>query len=293
MSSDIQQVRRFNREVTQRIGVLHDQFLGRNRPLGESRLLFEIGPGGREVRALRTKLGLDSGYVSRLLRSLEKQGLVETIAAPRDARLRIARLTSSGLKEREVLDRRSDDAAASLLSPLGQSQRQRLLAAMAEVESLLGAHDITIAPEPADSVDALWCLDQYYAFLDDRFEEGYDPAQGQPTDAKDFSPPKGVFLIARMGDKAVGCGALKSAKPGIGELKRLWVAHSTRGLGLGQRLLSALEDEARKLGLETIRLDTNRSLTEAKALYLKDGYVEVPRFNDDPYPDFFFEKRLD
>jgi GNAT superfamily N-acetyltransferase len=71
------------------------------------------------------------------------------------------------------------------------------------------------------------------------------------------------------------------------------VAQSARGLGLGQKLLLALEDEGRKLGMTAIRLDTNRSLTEAQALYLKNGYVEVPRYNDDPYPDHFFEKKLD
>ncbi len=292
MISDIQQIRSFNREVTRRIGVLHHQFLGRNRPVGESRLLFEIGTVGKEVRALRTKLGLDSGYVSRLLRSLEKQGLVETVAAPRDARARVARLTLSGLKERQELDRRSDDAATSLLTPLDKNQRHRLLAAMAEVERLLGVGDLKISKEPADSPLANWCLAQYYAFLEDRFEEGYDPAQGQRTDSKEFSPPEGVFLVARRGMEPVGCGALKSAQPGIGEIKRLWVAKSTRGLGLGQQLLSALEKEARLLGMSAIRLDTNRSLTEAKALYLKNGYVEVQRFNDDPYPDFFFEKTL-
>ncbi len=292
MTSDIKQVRRFNRAVTRRIGVLHDRFLGRNRPVGESRLLFEIGTGGKEVRALRSKLGLDSGYVSRLLRSLESQGLVKTVAAPRDARARIAKLTASGLTERKELDRRSDEAAASLLSPLDQRQRQRLIAAMAEVECLLGAHDIKISPTPADSKDALWCLDQYYAFLDDRFEGGYDPARGQPTDSKDFSPPNGVFLIARKDHTLIGCGALKRSQPGIGEIKRLWVAPCARGMGLGRKLMDALESEARQLGMESVRLDTNRSLTEARALYLKNGYVEIPRFNDDPYPDFFFEKKL-
>jgi DNA-binding MarR family transcriptional regulator/GNAT superfamily N-acetyltransferase len=293
MTPDIQQVRRFNREVTKRIGVLHDQFLGRNRPVGESRLLFEIGADGMEVRNLRTRLGLDSGYVSRLLRALERQGLVETVAAARDARIRHARLTPSGLKEKEELDRRSDAAAASLLTPLGPHQRERLIAAMAEVERLLRAGDIEITQEPADSKTANWCLDQYFELLNERFEGGYDPAKGQPTDPDDFTPPKGIFLLARMSGKPVGCGALKSASPAIGEIKRLWVAQSTRGLGLGQQLLSALEDEARKLGMVAIRLDTNRSLTEAQALYLKNGYVEVPRFNDDPYPDHFFEKRLD
>lgn len=155
------------------------------------------------------------------------------------------------------------------------------------------ASKITIASEPADSARADWCLERYFEFLNERFEDGYDPAQGQPTRPDEFTPPNGVFLIAILGDALVGCGALKSAGPAVGEIKRLWVAHSARGQGLGQQLLSALEDEARKLGMESIHLDTNRSLTEAQALYEKNGYVEVSCFNDDPYPDYYFEKKLD
>lgn len=293
MISDIQQIRSFNRTVTRRIGVLHDHFLGRNRPLGESRLLFEIDENGLEVKELRARLGLDSGYASRLLRSLEAQGLVETIASPNDARIRQARLTLAGRHERKELDKRSDDAAASLLTPLGTKQQEQLVTAMAEVERLMQVSDITITPEPADSTTAKWCLQQYFRLLNERFEGGYDPGNAQPVDEKDFSPPTGIFLLARLLGAPVGCGSLKRSKPGIGEIKRLWVAQSARGLGLGQKLLNALEDEGRKLGMTAIRLDTNRSLTEAQALYLKKGYVEVPRYNDDPYPDHFFEKRLD
>ncbi len=291
MDAPVSQVRRFNRTVTQRIGALDDNFLGRNRPLGASRLLFEIGTGGAEVRELRTRLGLDSGYVSRLLRALERQGLVETGPAPRDARVRFARLTSAGRAERETLDRRSDAAARAILAPLAPKQRQRLLQAMAEVERLLRAADVTIEAEPADGAAARWCLRQYLDFLNARFDGGYDPASAQPARPQDFTPPAGVFLVARAAEP-VGCGALKVSAPGIGEIKRLWVADAARGLGIGQRILTALEDHARALGLERLRLDTNRSLTEAQALYAGNGYVEVPPFNDDPYPDHWFEKRL-
>lgn len=155
------------------------------------------------------------------------------------------------------------------------------------------AVEITIAPEPADSATARWCLDQYFDLLNERSKGGYEPPTGQPIGPGDFTPPDGVFLVAQAGGKAVGCGALKSVRPGIGELKRLWVAGSMRGLGLGQRLLTALEDEARQLNMDMIRLDTNKSLTEARALYLKNGYREVPPFNDDPFPDHWFEKKLD
>src|SRR5438477_8955487 len=100
----VEQVRRFNRLVTERVGALNDHFLGRPRPLGEARLLWEIGLDGCEVRLLRSRLGLDSGYLSRLLRSLEVAGLVEVLANPADARSRVARLTRAGRRERAALD---------------------------------------------------------------------------------------------------------------------------------------------------------------------------------------------
>src|SRR3954471_13217318 len=96
----VDQVRRFNRTVTERVGALDDHFLGRDRPLGEARLLWEIGPESCEVRALRARLALDSGYVSRLLRSLESGGLVEVEPSARDGRIRVARFTAAGRRER-------------------------------------------------------------------------------------------------------------------------------------------------------------------------------------------------
>src|SRR5947209_16712068 len=133
------QVRRFNRAVTQQAGALDDEFLSRGRPLGQARVLWEIGPDGCDVRELRARLGLDSGYLSRLLRALEQDGLITVGASEADARRRTARLTVQGQAERDEYDRRSDDAAASLLGPLSGRQRERLVSAMAEVERLLAA----------------------------------------------------------------------------------------------------------------------------------------------------------
>lgn len=292
MESKIAQLRRFNRTVTLRIGALDDRFLGRGRPLAESRLLFEIGGDGAELKALRERLGLDSGYISRLLRSLEAQGLVETASAARDARVKVVRLTRAGLAELGALNRLSDAAAESILASLPSNARQRLVTAMGEVERLLRASQVKIAAEPADSEAARWCIDQYFALLNARFEGGYDPGNAARVEADDFAPPNGAFLVARSLGAPVGCGCLRTAAPGIGEIKRLWVAEEARGLGLGQRLLDALEAEARALGMGRLRLDTNRALSEARTLYLKNGYREVPPFNDDPYPDFWFEKAL-
>src|SRR3954454_3287769 len=121
----VEDVRRFNRTVTVRVGALNDRFLGRGRPLGEARLLWEIGPDGCEVRLLRARLGFDSGYLSRLLRALEAAGLVVVEGSPRDRRVRVARLTAAGRTEREALDVRSDDLARSVLDALTARQRER------------------------------------------------------------------------------------------------------------------------------------------------------------------------
>ncbi len=290
--NEIEQVRRFNRTVARRIGVLDERFLGRGRPFRESRTLFEIGRDGIEVRELRARLGLDSGYTSRLLRALEAEDLIETTASASDARVRHASLTAKGQREWDEIDRRSNGVAKSILAPLDEKRREELISAMSRIEKLLRASAVTIASEPADSAVARWCLQNYLDLLDDRFEGGYDPASAQPTDADEFTPPEGVFLVARATGEPVGCGALKTAGPELGEIKRLWVAESARSLGIGQRLLNELESTARRFGHERIRLDTNKSLTEAQALYQKNGYVEVPPFNDDPYPDHWFEKAL-
>jgi len=291
-SEEIAQFRTFNRTVTRCIGVLQDRFLGRDRPLGESRLLFEIGNEGSDVRSLRMRLGLDSGYASRLLRSLENQGLVKTGTSSGDARVRFASLTAKGKSESRTLDRLSDGVAIGILDNLDETRRARLTDAMRTVETLLRASETAIGAYPANSKQAQWCLEQYYMLLNDRFEQGYDPGNAQPTDHADFEPPNGVFLVAKCRDKLVGCIGLRTVSKGIGEIKRLWVAESARGMGLGQRLLVLSEEHARQMSLIKLRLDTNKSLTEAQALYLKNGYAEVAPFNDDPYPDHWFEKTL-
>src|SRR5947199_111964 len=191
----VEQVRSFNRTMTERVGVLTDHFLGRNHPLGEARLLWEIGEEGTSIRELRRRLSLDSAYVSRLLRSLEQQGLIVVRTSEHDGRVRLVQLTEAGLRERAELDHRADAFARSLLEPLGESQR-------------------------------------------------------------------------------------------------MWVAPRARSLGLGRRLLLALEHEAREAGITVLHLETNRTLIEAIELYRRSGYQEVEAFNDEPYAHHWFEKRL-
>lgn len=288
----VQDVRRFNRAVAEGIGALNDSFLGRARPMGEARLLWEIGPEGLDVRALRTRLGLDSGYVSRLLRSLERQKLVRVRTSRTDRRIREALLTKAGLRERAELDRRSDTLAASILEPLGERQRAVLIASMGEVERLLQASMVRFAIENPSSPDAKWCFDQYFAELKTRFDRGFDPARSISADPHEITPPNGLLVIARLRARPVGCGALKFHRGAPAELKRMWIAGSVRGLGVGRRLLAELERHARRRGVSVLRLETNRALSEAIALYRRSGYVEVDAFNAEPYAHHWFEKRL-
>jgi len=290
--AQINQVRRFNRTVTQRIGVLDESYLDRGRPLGEARVLFEIGPKGAELRVLREKLGLDSGYMSRLLRALEREGLVRTQAGAADARVRRVTLTAKGKREHAEYDRRSDGFAESLLGPLAPVQRARLVAAMAEVERLMRAAAVTIAVEDAASADAQACLAHYFTDLQARFDAGYDPKKGLPAGADLLNAPHGFFLIARLDGAPIGCVGLKRASADYAEVKRMWVSPDARGLGLGRRLLEELEILARRKRVKRLRLDTNKTLVEARALYAACGYREIPDFNGEPYADFWFEKKL-
>ena len=288
----IDEVRRFNRLVTKRAGALEEHFLGRERPLGESRVLFEIGAAGADLRELRSRLELDSGYLSRLVQSLAAKGLVALRPASDDERVRRADLTAEGLDELKEIDKRSDQAAEATLAPLSPSQRKQLVAAMVEVHRLLRASGARIERVDPSSRQARWCVGQYFAELGRRFERGFDASRSIAADDAELVPPAGAFLVAKVEGETAGCGAVKTIGPGVGSLKRMWVAESARGLGLGRRILEALESEARGLGLTTLRLETNRSLSEAIRLYRSAGYVEVPPFNDEPYADHWFEKRL-
>jgi len=282
-------VREFNRVVTQRVGALSDAYMARDRPLGQARVLWEIGDGC-DVRALRGRLDLDSGYLSRLLRALERDGLVRVEASGDDGRVRIARLTRKGLAERRLLDERSDELAASILAPLSERQRERLVAAMGDVSRLLTASMVEVGIVDPRQSDAQYCLQSYFDELGERFD--FDHTRSISADDAELTLPAGLLLVATLHSEPVGCGALKLHGDEPAELKRMWVSPDVRGLGLGRRLLAELEREAGARGASVVRLETNRSLVEAIGLYRAAGYTEVPAFNTEPYADHWFEKSL-
>jgi DNA-binding MarR family transcriptional regulator/GNAT superfamily N-acetyltransferase len=286
------QVRSFNRTVAQRVGAMSDRFLARDRPMAEARVLWEIGPEGCEVRELRSRLGLDSGHASRLLRALEADGLARTAGSSADGRVRRAELTPAGLAERAVLDERSDALARSFLGPLGPRQRDRLVAAMADVQRLLTAGTVELVARDPAHPDADACLRAYFAELDERFTQGFVPGEDGSAEPDALRAPAGLFLVAYRGPEPVGCGGVKHHDDGWAEIKRMWVAPSARGLGLGRRLLSELEACARGRGARVARLDTNDVLSEAIGLYRSSGYAEVPSFGGSPFADHWFERAL-
>jgi DNA-binding MarR family transcriptional regulator len=293
MASQIAQVRRFTRTVTQRVGALDDHFLSRERSLATSRLLWEIGSEGGEVVMLRTRLGIDSGQMSRMLRALEADGLVTVTPSELDRRVRIARLTDDGLRERAILDERSDELAASILDPLDDAQRTELVGAMRTVERLIATSLVRIEQVDPESADAQRCLRAYVVELNRRSpERGFDPSKGATAEPHEVRPPHGAFVVAYLRGEAIGCGAVKHHPGDVTDIKRMWLAETTRGLGLGRRLLEHLEGLARAHGSTEAHIETSDVLPEAVALYRSAGYVEVAPFNDEPFADRWFAKPL-
>lgn len=161
--------------------------------------------------------------------------------------------------------------------------------------NLADRREAVIAAEDPRSDAARTCLARYYGELAQRLETGFEVRLSRDPEATDMMAPRGVFLLARRGSVPIGCAGLKGHPEDDrpwGEVKRVWVDPAARGLRLASRMMARVETHARALGFGVLRLDTNSALPEALALYRKLGWREIDRFNDDPYPDIFFEKRL-
>jgi DNA-binding MarR family transcriptional regulator/GNAT superfamily N-acetyltransferase len=288
--TEAEQFRDFNRFYTQTIGVLTDQYLGQHRPLAEARLLFEIGFDGADVRDLRTRLRLDSGYVSRLLRALEAAHLVRTGPSPSDSRVRLAELTAEGRSELEDLNTRATTVASALLETLNAEQRSELLEAMMLIRRSLRLAAIDLATVDSSTREARECLFKYASELALRFPEGYTEQDLLP--AAEARGPAGAFIIARENGRAIGCGVLRTPPTDSAEIRHLWIDSRARGIGLGRRLVSELEFHAANQGYRAIRLDTHSALSEAIGLYRSSGYQEIPAYDENPHAHLWFAKSL-
>lgn len=272
--------------------MLEDSFLGLGMPLASVRLVFEIGAQPTTIQALRARLGLDSGYLSRLVRDLERRGYVTVHPDPTDRRRRVVTLTDDGRALLAEIEARSEAKARAILDPLSPRQRERLEAALATADLLVRAATVEFARvDPADPV-AREAVARYVAELNERFENGFDPGPVDPADDEQYRPPQGVFVVALSDGEPVAGGGVRTFG-GVAEIKRMWVHPEWRGAGLGSRMLRRLEDEAAALGHRVVRLDTRHVLTEAIALYERSGYQRIERYNDNPYATHWYEKRLD
>jgi GNAT superfamily N-acetyltransferase len=200
------------------------------------------------------------------LRALEAARLVEVVESLGDRRVRVARLTAAGRRERATLDRLSDNFAASLLAPLSPAQRERLITAMHEVERLLTAASVEITPVDPEHPHAQYCLAEYVAELNRRSTRRFDPSVGATALPHEVRPPAGQFLVAYLRGEPIGCGAVKHHTNGPAEIKRMWIAPAARGLGLGRRLLERLETCSREGGASVAHLETSAVLSEALSL---------------------------
>jgi DNA-binding MarR family transcriptional regulator/GNAT superfamily N-acetyltransferase len=283
-------LRRFNRTYTQRIGVLDESFLGTGRPLGPSRLLFEVGEAGATVRDLRDRLGLDAGYLSRLLRSLEADDLVVVRPDPDDRRRRRVTLTRRGRVAWRRLDDRSEELARNLVAPLSPRQQSRLTEALATADLLVRAATVRFDETTPTDLRATAAMAAYFAEIGQRF--GFEPGDAWRHDAESMARPDGFFVVATSDGDPVACGGVQRLPDGAAEIKRMWVHDGWRGAGLGARLLRHLEDLSRERGYSIVRLDTNDTLVEAIAMYERAGYRSIERYNDNEWARCWFEKDL-
>ena len=281
-------LRHFNRTYTQRVGVLEESFLGTGRPLAVSRLLFEIGRSdGASVADLRRRLDLDSGQLSRTLRHLERDGLIETVPDESDGRRRLARLTAAGRQAWRDLDRRSEAKATGIVEALTPRQRARLAEALMTADLLVRA--ATVQLREVEVTDPLARRAQQ-AFVDE-LHERFGFAGG----AADEPEPGSTFVVATAEGSPVAYGGIRPAPdtvPDAAEVKRMWVHSDWRGAGLGSRMLRHLEQLALERGYREMVLDTNGALAEAIALYERSGYHRIERYNDNPDAELFFRKSL-
>jgi DNA-binding MarR family transcriptional regulator/predicted N-acetyltransferase YhbS len=285
-------VRRFNRFYTRRIGVLQEGLAETRFSLAESRLLWEFAHRDRTTAAeLARDLGLDPGYLSRLLRGLKEGKLIKSVRSEDDARHLHLSLSVAGKRAFAPLDRHSEEGVAALLAPLGEADRTKLLAAMRTIEQLLDSERAAAPPPPwllrsPHNGDIGWVVGRHGALYareygwDWRFEALVARIAADFVDR--FDPAREACWIAEQGGSNVGCVFLVQARDesakqamvdGTAQLRMLLVEPTARGLGIGARLVDECERFARARGYRRIVLWTNSVLTAARAIYQRAGYL--------------------
>jgi DNA-binding MarR family transcriptional regulator/N-acetylglutamate synthase-like GNAT family acetyltransferase len=272
-------VRRFNRFYTSRIGVLSERPYGSEWSLTEARVLYELARRERPTAGdLSRELGVDAGYLSRILRRFEERGLLTRTPAPDDARVQHLTLTARGRRAFSPLDRRSHERATELLRPLPEREQTELVDAMRRIERALGGESDSgeIAIRTHRPGDLGWLLERHTELYVGEFG-WHQKCEGLFAEivanfARAHDPRREHCWIAERRGQRLGSVMLVDAGDRIGKLRMLLVEPSARGLGLGERLVAECERFARAAGYRRITLWTQSVLIAARAMYAKRGY---------------------
>lgn len=278
-------LRAFSRFYTRRIGVLDEHLLNTRFTLPESRVLWELAHApGLTATALAHELGLDAGYLSRLLAGLRERGLVRAAKAPDDGRQTLLSLSAAGRRAFGPLDRRAQEQACALLTPLSGAEQQALADATQRITSLLGSPPAPITLRPPQAGDMGWVVSRHGALYaaeygwDTRFEALVARIVADFVDR--FDAQREACWIAERGGLPLGCVFLVQARDeataapeaGVAQLRMLLVEPAARGQALGKRLVQACDDFAAQAGYRQIRLWTNSVLSAARGIYTRAGY---------------------
>jgi DNA-binding MarR family transcriptional regulator/GNAT superfamily N-acetyltransferase len=278
--SRVDLVRRFNRFYTRRIGVLQDDYLGSSFPLPQARVLYELGERGNSTASeLGAELDLDAGYLSRLLASLRRQGLVEAEAPNEDRRRRHLTLTPRGRKAFAALDESSRRAMGEMLAPLAPAHREKLVQAMGTVRSVLSQERKNIALRAHRPGDIGWVISRHGKVYDDEYGWGlgFEALVGEigARFLRDFDAKRERCWIAEMDGEPVGSVFVVKTAANVAKLRLLLVEPHARGHGVGKRLVQECIDFARRAGYRKLVLWTQSNLTAARAIYAALGFRKV------------------
>ena len=285
LSDRVARVRTFNRFYTRLLGVLDERMLHSDFSLSEVRVLYELGHRPPTSAAEIAKdLGLDAGYLSRILRRFDGLGYVERAISPSDARQSLVSLTSAGRSSLDILEQRSQEEIAARLCSLANSAQQRLVEAMGAIETLLGETLLgwTAAPRepyllrPPRAGDLGWIVERHGALYAAEyvFDETFEAlvAEIVAQFVREFDPKRERCWIAERQGERVGCAMVVQASPTTAKLRLLLVDPTARGLGIGQRLVTECVAFARERGYAKITLWTHDILLAARRLYAAAGF---------------------
>ncbi len=281
----IARIRHFNRFYTRLIGLITGQYMDSPFTLTEARVIYELANQTEPTATtINTELRLDAGYLSRILNSFSKIGLITKTASPDDARVSILTLTDEGRQAYEDLNSHSQSGIQSLLEPLSQGDQTRVVTAMRTIESLLNSTNpenpaSTLFIRPPVPGDMGWVVKRHAELYaqeygwDEKFE---GLVAGIVSDfVKNFDPARERCWIAEQDGENVGCIFLVKLDSETAKLRMLLVDPKTRGMGLGGKLVDECVQQARRFGYKKMVLWTNSILHSAIHLYVKAGFRKV------------------